>query len=164
MDQSDDAPSIPRWLNADDELDAWMAFNAILLVLPGALDAQLQRDAKLSLFSYLVLAGLSDAPDRTLRMSTLAALANGSLSRLSHAVARLEREGWVVRGPYPDDGRFTIATLTDDGVAKLEASAPGHAETVRRLVLDVIGTEELELLGATSKKILQAITGKSTLA
>ncbi|MBK1782831.1 MarR family winged helix-turn-helix transcriptional regulator [Prauserella cavernicola] len=163
MDLDDDPASEPRWLNAD-ELDTWMAFSGMLLVLPGALDAQLQRDADLTLFGYLVLAGLSDAPERTLRMSALATLANGSLSRLSHAVARLERAGWVERRPCPDDGRFTIATLTDDGAAKLRATAPGHVEAVRRLVLDVIGTDDLDRLGAMSKQVLLAVTGKSAIA
>ncbi|WP_236573051.1 hypothetical protein [Streptomyces sp. GS7] len=79
----------PRWLSAS-ELDAWKAFSAMLIKLPAALDAQLRSDAGLNQFEYLVLAALSDAPERTLRMSELAVLANGSLSRLSHVVKRLE--------------------------------------------------------------------------
>src|ERR1700754_5111513 len=128
-------PSETRWLNAD-ELDAWKPFSGMLLTLLSALDAQLQREAKLSLFGYLVMAGLSEAPERTLPMSDLAILANGSLSRLSHAVASRERRGWVRRNPSAENGRVINATLTDDGYLKVVATAPGHVETVRRLVLD----------------------------
>jgi DNA-binding MarR family transcriptional regulator len=147
-----------RWLDAG-ELAAWTPFCGLLLTLPGALDGQLQRDADLTLFGYLVLARLSDAPRRTLRMSDLAQMANGSLSRLSHAVARLERHGWVVRATCPSDGRFTIATLTDAGHEKLVGAAPGHVAAVRRLVLDAIGAEELAELGRISVTILEGPAG-----
>ena len=147
-----------RWLDAD-ELAAWMPFCALLLTLPGALDGQLQRDADLTLFGYLVLARLSEAPGRTLRMSDLAQMANGSLSRLSHAVARLERHGWVVRATCPSNGRFTVATLTEAGLEKLTEAAPGHVAAVRQLVLDAIGADELAALGRTAATILEGPAG-----
>lgn len=142
-----------RWLDSV-ELDAWMPFSAMLMNVMSALDSQLQRDAKLSLFGYLVLAGLSDAPEHTLPMSDLAVLANGSPSRLSHAVAKLERDGWVVRSPCPGNGRVTVATLTDAGRAKIAASAPAHVESVRDLVLDQLTADQLRTLGEASRAIL----------
>ncbi|GAA4852403.1 MarR family winged helix-turn-helix transcriptional regulator [Pseudonocardia benzenivorans] len=153
-DAADPGPE-PRWLDAD-ERQSWLAFSGMLLTLPGVLDAQLQREADLTLFGYLVMAGLSDARDRTLRMSELSVLTQGSLSRLSHAVAKLERNGWVVRRPCPGNGRVTIATLTDAGLAKLEDAAPGHVEFVRRLVLDPAGREGFARLGELSRRILGA--------
>ena len=112
----------PRWLSAR-ELASWMPVGGLLLRLPAALDAQMQRDCGLSHFEYLVLATLSEAPEWTRRMSALAALANGSLSRLSHVVKRLEARGWVRREPCPQDGRYTNAVLTDAGWATVLASA-----------------------------------------
>ena len=145
----------PRWLD-DDEMAAWRAVVSVLIRLPGALDAQLRRDAGLTHFDYQVLAMLSDGPDRRRRMSELARSTDASLSRLSHAVARLEERGWVARTVDPDDGRATVAALTDAGVAKLEASAPGHAAAVRRHVFDPLTTRQVadlrriaERLGAT---------------
>ncbi|MFC7760361.1 MarR family winged helix-turn-helix transcriptional regulator [Catellatospora bangladeshensis] len=91
-----DAPQDTRWLSAE-ERQTWLALAALMIRLPSALDAQLQRDAGLSHFEYQVLAALSEAPERTLRMSRLAMLAEGSLSRLSQVVARLEQRGWVRR-------------------------------------------------------------------
>lgn len=146
----------PRWLDPDEQ-DAWRALAGTLIKLPAALDAQLQRDAGLSTFDYLVLSGLSEAPGRTLRMSDLAVLANGSLSRLSHAVSRLQRRGWVRREVCPDDGRCTNAVLTDAGWDKLVAAAPGHVEAVRRLVLDVLTAGQVRAVRDIGRRILRGI-------
>ncbi|GAB3122377.1 MarR family winged helix-turn-helix transcriptional regulator [Streptomyces calidiresistens] len=125
----------PRWLTPE-ERETWLELVGLFIRLPTALDAQLRRDAGLSHFEYQVLAGLSEAPDRTLRMSDLAVFADGSLSRLSHVVKRLEQRGWVRRTPDPCNGRYTLAVLTDAGMEKVVATAPGHVEEVRRLVFD----------------------------
>lgn len=135
----------PRWLDAD-EREVWLALVGVMIRVPAELDRQLQRDSNMSHFEYQVLAGLSDAPGRTLRMSRLAEFTEGSLPRLSQVVSRLEGRGWVARRPDPTDGRFTLATLTDDGFAALERAAPGHVEAVRRLVFDPLtGTQHAEL-------------------
>jgi DNA-binding MarR family transcriptional regulator len=148
------------WLS-DTELAAWMPFSAMLIGLPSALDTQLQRDAKLSLFGYLVLAGLSEAPERTLAMSELAVRAGGSLSRLSHAVSALERQGWVTRRPAPGGRRITLMTLTEAGYVKLVASAPAHVATVRRLVIDPLTKQQLNQLGRVSETILTELNATS---
>jgi DNA-binding MarR family transcriptional regulator len=148
--------SEPRWLSPEEQR-AWRALATILLRLPPALDAQLQRDARVSHFEYLVLAALSEAPARTLRMSDLAALCNGSLSRLSHVVKRLEKRDWVRRAPCPEDGRYINATLTEDGFAKLAASSPGHVGTVRELVVDALTPEQVEQLYEIGTRIADRI-------
>ena len=94
----------PRWLDQT-EMDAWLPLARLMIRLPAALDAQLRRDAGITHFEYAVLARLSEAPEHTLRMSTLAEFANGSLSRLSHVVKRLEAQGWVFRRTCAEDGR-----------------------------------------------------------
>ena len=93
-----------EWLT-DEEQAAWRPFVGLLFRFPALLDAQLQKDAGISHFEYMVLSSLSEAPDRALRMSQLAAMASGSVSRLSHVVSRLEAKGWVRREPSPGDGR-----------------------------------------------------------
>jgi DNA-binding MarR family transcriptional regulator len=150
----------PRWLSHD-ELDVWMVLANVLIKLPAALDAQLQRDAGLSHFEYMVLAGLSQAPDRTLRMSDLAVFASGSLSRLSHVVARLEQRGWLRREPCPDDGRSTNAILTQAGWGKVVATAPGHIEMVRSLVFDALSPSHLRQLPIICGRILHCIDRES---
>ncbi|GAB1641030.1 MarR family winged helix-turn-helix transcriptional regulator [Krasilnikovia sp. MM14-A1259] len=143
----------PRWLDPA-ELGSWLPIGGLLLRLPAALDTQMQRDSGLSHFEYLVLASLSEAPGRTRRMSALAALANGSLSRLSHVVKRLETRGWVTRAACPEDGRYTNAVLTDAGWDKVVASAPGHVQIVRTLILDALTDAELDQLGDMARRIL----------
>jgi DNA-binding MarR family transcriptional regulator len=144
-----------QWLS-DEEQRAWRPFVALLIRLPAALDAQFQKDAGISQFDYLVLSSLSEAPDRTLRMSELAALASGSLSRLSHVVSRLETRGWVRREACGGDGRFINAILTEAGWQKVLATAPGHVAAVRRLLIDTLTPDEFRALGAVSAQILAA--------
>jgi DNA-binding MarR family transcriptional regulator len=151
-----DTSSEPHWLTPD-ERAAWLALASVTLRLPAALDAQLRRDAGLSHFEYTVLAALSEAPGRTLRMSGLAVLAEGSLSRLSQVVSRLERRGLVRRSTDPEDGRSTLATLTEDGWEKVVATAPGHVAEVRRLVLDPLTRAQVGQLATIGRRIVGAI-------
>jgi DNA-binding MarR family transcriptional regulator len=148
----------PRWLDGI-ERDAWLSLIGVIIRLPAALDAQLQRDAGLSHFEYMVMVNLSNADDHVLRMSQLAALCHSSLSRLSHVVARLERRGWLRRDPCPDDGRATLATLTDDGFATLASAAPGHVDAVRAYVIDALDPEQLGQLSAIGDTILGRLDG-----
>src|SRR5215510_14327729 len=149
-------PPEPRWLDAD-EHQTWMALAAMIIRLSAALDAQLERDAGISHFEYQVLAGLSMSPERTRRMSDLAAFAEGSLSRLSQVVTRLENRGWIRRTPDPTDGRYTLASLTDDGWDKVVATAPGHVEEVRRLVFDPLTKAQQRQLRAIGERINRAV-------
>lgn len=141
------------WLDAEEQR-AWRRLAAVMTMLPAALDGQLQRDAGLTQFSYLVLAMLSEAPDRSLPMSELASTVSSSLSRLSHVVARHEQQGWVRREPSPDNGRITMARLTDEGLATVVATAPGHAAEVRRLVFDAVGPAGVHQLADLTADIL----------
>jgi DNA-binding MarR family transcriptional regulator len=125
--------------------------------LPAALDTGLQRDAGLTLFEYMIVGGLSVAPERRLRMSVLAAISGGSLPRLSQAVGRLEKRGWVRRTPDPEDGRYTLAILTDEGVAKVVATAPDHVAEVRRLVFDPLTKAQPRQLHDIAGRIMRAV-------
>ncbi|WP_315093288.1 MarR family transcriptional regulator [uncultured Cellulomonas sp.] len=152
MPDSSTAPTL-----SGEDLQTWSSLATVLEWLPAALDAQLQRDAELSHFEYGILFALADAPDRTLRMSVLAGYANSSLSRLSRAVARLETKEWVRRAPDASDGRYTLATLTDRGVEKLDQATPGHVRTVRQLVLDPLTQAQAGQVREISRRIMRAI-------
>lgn len=144
------------------ELDAWRALAAVLFTLPTALDAALQREARLTHFEYVVLATLAEAPNRTRRMSDLAALTSGSLSRLSHVVKRLERRGWIRRAQCQEDGRYTNAILTDEGHEKAVASAPGHVRVVRALVIDALSPTQIDSLREIGEAIRSRITADAS--
>jgi DNA-binding MarR family transcriptional regulator len=145
-----------RWLT-DEERVAWVRLAAVLELLPGVLDTQLRRDADLSHFEYFVLAMLSEAPGRTLRMTALAARTNATLPRLSHVVRRLEDRGLVRRFPCPDDGRATNAQLTESGWDTIVAAAPGHVANVRQQVIDALDPEQVRQLAGITEAILGRI-------
>jgi DNA-binding MarR family transcriptional regulator len=149
-----------RWLDAEEE-GAWRAVASVMHFLRWALECELERDAGLSFIEYHALARLSEEPNRTLRMSDLAAVTNASLSRLSHLVTRLEKWGFVRRRPDPVNGRFTQAILTDAGYRKLVASAPAHVAAVRELVVDEFTRDELQKLRALSERIVARVEGSS---
>jgi DNA-binding MarR family transcriptional regulator len=144
------------WLTAA-ELDSWLALVRLMMWLPWSIDQQLQRDSNLGMVEYQVLAMLSEAPERTMRMSSLAQVTNASLSRLSHLVKRLEERDLVRREPDPADGRFTHAILTDRGFQTLAEAAPGHVAHVRSLVVDVLSPEQLRRLGQAADRIMSRI-------
>ena len=146
----------PRWLTPDEQC-AWRAFVESTKIVFDTLDRQLQRDSDMPHAYFEVLVRLSEAPDRSLRMSELADLTLSSRSRLSHAVSRLEERGWVVRTPSETDRRGQVATLTDDGFAVLRAAAPGHVETVRRTVIDRLDADQLAQLTAIGRAIAAGV-------
>ena len=145
-----------RWLS-DDEQRAWLAFLGASELLMSALDSQLQRDAGFPHAYYAILAQLSAAPDRTLRMSELASTVNASPSRLSHAVGKLEERGWVSRRQCADDRRGTFCTLTDAGFAVLKEQAPGHVEAVRTHLFDALTPEQVGQLEQICSAVLQRL-------
>ncbi len=144
------------WLDRR-QLRAWIRLVGLLELLPGVLDGQLRRDADLTHFEYFMLAMLSEAPDRTLRMTSLAQRTNATLPRLSHVVRRLEDRGLVRRFPCPQDGRATDAQLTEAGWAKVVDTAPGHVTNVRHHVIDALRADQVTQLAEITEAILARI-------
>ena len=154
-----DAPALdspPRWLNRA-ERSTWLTLVGMMVKLPAALDAQLQKDSGLSYIEYMVLAMLSEQPNRMLRMSELAGHINASLSRLSHVAKRLERQDLLRREPDPVDGRYTNAVLTDAGLAAVQRSAPGHVTAVRSLIFDALTHEQRDALHDAGASIMARV-------
>lgn len=144
------------WLD-EKQLDAWVKLVAVVELLPGVLDSQLRKDAGLTHFEYFVLAMLSEAPERTLRMTALAQRTNATLPRLSHVVRRLEDRRLVERFPCPEDGRATNARLTDAGLAEVVAAAPGHVANVRRHVIDALTPKQVGELDEIADALLERL-------
>ena len=145
-----------EWLT-EEERAAWLRLVAVVELLPGVLDSQLRTDSGVTHFEYFVLAMLSEAPERTLRMTSLAQRTNATLPRLSHVVRRLEDRQLVRRFPCPDDGRATNAQLTDEGWAAVVAAAPGHVANVRSHVIDALSHEQVGQLDAILSSLLERL-------
>src|SRR5688572_14710310 len=150
------AAPAPEWLTPH-ERATWVRLTAVLELLPAVLDSQLRRAAGLTYFEYYLLAMLSEAPERTLRMTSLAQHTNATLPRLSHVVRRLEDRGLVERFPCPEDGRATNARLTTAGWDTVVAAAPGHVSTVRRSVLDPLTPEQVGQLREIGDALLSRL-------
>lgn len=140
------------WLT-DAEKEAWTGLISLILLLPGRLEAPLQREAGITLFDYMTLSQMSEAPDHRLRMSELAFLTSGSLTRLSNVVKRFEQRGWVIRYPDPSDGRYTIAELTQAGFDKVTEAAPLHVEAVRLHAIDRLSAADQRALARIAARL-----------
>jgi DNA-binding MarR family transcriptional regulator len=146
----------PRWLS-DEEQQTWRGFLAVNQLLFEALDRQLQADAGIPHGYYVLLAMLSEAPGRRLRMTELAYVTGSSQSRVSHAVSRLEEAGWVRREKVPDDRRGSLAVLTDAGYEFVTRAAPGHVAAVRANLFDLLSAEQVRQLSEVSAAVLATL-------
>ncbi|WP_030938419.1 MarR family winged helix-turn-helix transcriptional regulator [Streptomyces sp. NRRL S-646] len=145
-----------RWLT-EKEQRAWRAYIAATHLLEDAIDRQLQQDAGMPHLYYSILANLSEAPDGRLRMTDLAERAKITRSRLTYAVTRLEKDGLIRREDCQWDKRSSFAMLTDEGMAVLERTAPGHVETVRSLLFDQLTPQQVEQLEEIFSGVVQAL-------
>ena len=124
----------PRWPNPA-EMKAWRKYIVASRRLLEALDTDLAGH-DLSMSDYEILAQLSDAPERRMRMSELAQIAMLSRSRLSHRMKVMEKSGWVKREPCPGDKRGYFAVMTAKGWRAIVAAAPDHLNSVRNRFID----------------------------
>jgi len=145
----------PHWLD-DDEAEAWLSLVSILEVLPAALDSQLTRDADLTLFEFLVLSQLAEVDD-SVRLSDLASATHTTLPRLSRVVARLEKDGLLVREVSADDGRSRRVSLSDAGWQRLADAAPGHVTLVRELFVSRLTREQLGQMRRIGGRVLAGL-------
>lgn len=143
------------WLT-DRQQRVWRAFLTMSRLLDEQIERDMQRSGDMPFAYYLVLAMLSEAPDRRLRMNKLSDAVGFSQSRLSHAVTRLEQLGWVRRDQSSSDKRGQWASLTPVGLQTLRRVAPSHAETVRSLVFDPLSAQQLDALEDLVQTLLDA--------
>ncbi|MCW2848103.1 MAG: transcriptional regulator, MarR family [Marmoricola sp.] len=142
-----------RWLSTAQERvwRQWVELNARVTV---TLQREMQEDSGLSMPDFEVLVNLTDSPEGRVRVTDLATQMLWERSRLSHHVTRMERRGMVERSDCAEDGRGAWIVITPAGRAAIEKAAPGHVETVRRLVFDVLTEDEAGTLGALLGKML----------
>ncbi|MER5889336.1 MarR family transcriptional regulator [Streptomyces sp. NPDC001941] len=146
----------PRWLDAEEQA-VWRSYRHATTLVDDSLDRQLQRDAGMPHIYYGLLVQLSEAPRRRKRMTELAKDAKITRSRLSHAVARLEKNGWVRREDCPSDKRGQNAVLTDEGFEVLSKAAPGHVTAVRQAIFDRLSPEQVRQLGEIMRLVAEGL-------
>ncbi|WP_329218183.1 MarR family transcriptional regulator [Streptomyces sp. NBC_01485] len=146
----------PQWLSAEEQL-TWRSYVHATTLLEDHMDRQLQRDAGMPHIYYGLLVKLAESSRRRLRMTELAMYAKITRSRLSHAIARLEKNGWVRREDCPSDKRGQFAVLTDQGLEVLKKAAPGHVTVVRTAVFDRLTPEQQKSLGEIMEIIAEGL-------
>ena len=142
-----------RWLTAEEER-VWRRWITLNAQLSATLQRELQHDAGLSAPDYEVLVHLTDSPSGRVRVTDLARLLQWERSRVSHHVTRMESRRLVQRVECAEDGRGAFVVITPQGRAAIERAAPGHVNTVRRLVFDVLSPEEIDALAKIIDKTL----------
>lgn len=141
-----------RWLSAEQQRH-WRAFRDGVSLLFDALGHDLEERCGLSVHEYEVMVRLSEAPNRTLRMSQLASDLAHSRSRLTHTISRMESAGLVERVACASDARGVNCVLTETGWQTLVAAAPDHVASVRERLVDVLTEDELAALGTAMAKV-----------
>ena len=145
----------PRWLNPA-EMKAWRQYIVASRRLLEALDADLQAH-DLSMSDYEILAQLSDAPERRMRMAELADIAMLSRSRLSHRIKVMEKAGWVIRQACPDDKRGSFAVMTPKGWKAIVSAAPDHVQSVRERSIDHLTKSDQSALADIFEKVGESL-------
>ncbi|MGW3285332.1 MarR family winged helix-turn-helix transcriptional regulator [Streptomyces sp. NPDC001002] len=148
--------SEPRWLTPD-QADVWAKYRRVRRELQRAQEQQLLRDSGLSGADYALLAPLSESADGVLRARELGAEVDWERSRLSHQISRMEKRGLVTREACADDARGSMVRITEKGRDAIEAAAPQHVETVRRLIFDPLTPDETRVFGDVLDRILGAV-------
>ncbi|MFF7448432.1 MULTISPECIES: MarR family transcriptional regulator [unclassified Streptomyces] len=146
----------PQWLTAEEQR-VWRSYLHATTLLEDHMDRQLQRDAGMPHIYYGLLVKLAESPERRLRMTELAMHAKITRSRLSHAIARLERNGWVRREDCPSDKRGQFAVLTEEGGRMLAQAAPGHVAVVRNALFDRLTPEQQKSLGEIMEIVAEGL-------
>jgi DNA-binding MarR family transcriptional regulator len=142
-----------RWLNEAEER-AWRALQFMQMRLEGELARQLASDAGLSYPDYVVLVALTDRSDGRMRLFELAGVLGWEKSRLSHHVARMSGRGLVKKEKCDADRRGAFVAVTETGRNEIESAAPGHVRAVRRLFVDRLTPDELDIIATAAEKVL----------
>lgn len=147
-----------RWLNEKEER-AWRALQFMQMRLEGELARQLAAESGLSYPDYVALVALTDRPDGRMRLFELAGVLGWEKSRLSHHVARMAVRGLVTKEKCDSDRRGSFVVITKKGRKEIETAAPGHVRTVRRIFVDRLTPDELEVIATAAETILADLDG-----
>jgi DNA-binding MarR family transcriptional regulator len=148
-----------RWLTAREER-VWRRWQTLNARLSATLHRELQDDAGLSMPDYEVLVHLTDSREGRIRVTDLARLLQWERSRVSHHVTRMESRHLVQRAECAEDGRGAFIVITPQGRAAIEQAAPGHVNTVRRLIFDALSPEEIDALATVIDKALAQLNNQ----
>jgi DNA-binding MarR family transcriptional regulator len=144
--------NVTQWLSTEEQR-AWRAYRRMVLLADSAIARELSRECGLSMPDYLVLSSLSESLDHRRRLTELALRMQWSPSRLSHHVTRMEQRGLVTRVDCTEDLRAAYVVLTETGWAAIRAAAPGHVDSVRAHLIDLLDADDIAALTRIGEKV-----------
>lgn len=145
--------SEPQLLNHH-ESEAWKYLAGLLFRLPSVLESQLLQDEDLTLADYMVLQMLTGHEGNCARMTDIADMVKIAQPRMTRIVTKLEKRGYVQRANSAEDRRVVRATLTEQGLEKLEQASPNHIAEIRKNIFDRLTPEQIESLISVGKTLL----------
>jgi DNA-binding MarR family transcriptional regulator len=137
-----------------DQRAAWLGLLDFHNRVVKELDDDLEREHRLSLSSYSVLAALTKTPERRLRMSELADNVLISRPGMTRLIERLERDGLVERSRSETDSRQVYAQITERGLKRLADADKTHFRGVRTRFLDHLSATQTHTLARVWIKLL----------
>jgi DNA-binding MarR family transcriptional regulator len=140
------------------EPDRLAAWRWMLMAHAGAvraIDAELSAGGQVPLGWYDVLLELNAAPKRRLRMSELGDRVVLSRTRVSRIVDEMVDDGLVERVANPDDGRSSLAQLTDKGRAELRRAAPAYLSGIEKHFLSLLDDCEQQVLATALRRVAE---------
>ncbi|MER6266985.1 MarR family winged helix-turn-helix transcriptional regulator [Streptomyces sp. NPDC001797] len=135
----------------------WRALMRVIVALPRSLDDDLLRSTGLTLTEYAVLMNLSEAENQELRMTDLASATALSASRITRVVDALQSRGQVVKRRYEGDARGNVATLTPEGLKRLQDAYPVHLASARRRVVDLLDGRSVAAMARQFEAVVEKL-------
>ncbi len=131
-------------VTSEQERILWARYNALLTTVPGMIDERMRAATGLSRFQYMLLETLATNPEGQVQLADVARAADSSLSRLSHAITRLEEAGLVERRACDSDRRASWAVLTPAGSKAIADAKEAHGRVMREVLLDRVPADKVE--------------------
>ena len=136
---------------------AWELYFTTTARLTERIEAALKCQSGLSMPEYSVLLMTDRAGEAGIRPSVLAHKVVFSRSRLTHTMKRLESRDLISRRPCQGDGRGGLVVLTDAGKRLFDEAAIVQRDVIRRLFLNEITPEEIDMLTGLFSRISERI-------
>lgn len=136
---------------------AWELYFTTTARLTERIEAALKCQSGLSMPEYSVLLMTDRAGEAGIRPSVLAHKVVFSRSRLTHTMKRLESRNLISRRPCQGDGRGGLVFLTDAGKRLFDEAAIVQRDVIRRLFLNEITPEEIDMLTGLFSRVSERI-------
>ncbi len=140
----------------DPRLSPWRAFLLAHRRLFRRMDEELRLEHDLSIAEYEALLTIAQAPNRRVRMGSLAESVLLSKSGVTRLVDRLVTDGLVERGACLADARGAEAILTARGLTRLRAASETHLRGIDEHFLAIVDGDDLAVLERTMDSLARA--------